>query len=45
VGGHFIAEMVELRADFAATSARSLPRIRVGICWEKWIRIFGRESI
>jgi len=27
VGEHFTAEIVELRADFAATSARSLPRI------------------
>ena len=26
LGGHFTAEMVELKADFAATSARSLPR-------------------
>jgi len=27
VGGHFTAEIVELKADFAATSACSLPRI------------------
>jgi len=27
--GHFIAETVELRAAFAASSARSLPRIPV----------------
>ena len=27
LGGHFTAEMVELKADFAATSARSLPRM------------------
>jgi len=39
--GHFIVETVELRAAFAASSARSLPRIPVQLDgWDENLNYF-----